>query len=150
MSKISTHQKKHVQNNQKTSGKSRELVIKQDGEEYATIKEAVGNNGYNCVVIKDNTVVNAKARGCLISGPKKQRIGKGDMVLIQLDSSTSGKAKYYILHKYTPDHVKLLQKGSHLKYFASEEKDMNSVIFDSDHITKKNEIVIDDDFISSI
>ncbi len=148
---MATHQKKH---NKNTSG-SRELVYRnQDGgEEYAVINAAKGDARFEVTIYSNNVVTVAKARGAIISGPKKQRIDRGDMVLIQEDGSTSkDEKKYFIIHKYSPDDVKRLRKAGELaqiKEIQAEAK--TTVAFENDVIvSNKTEIEVDEDFIGDV
>ncbi len=142
-----THQSKH----KKHTG-SNELQYRQDGEEYATINGDKGNARFEVTLYSTNQVVMAKARGALIHGPKKQRLEKGNLVLLQRDDNTTGTDKYFILLKYSDDDVKRLRKAGELTQIkeASQEEKV-TVAFENDVIVKKQEEVeINADFIANL
>ncbi len=142
-----THQSKH----KKKTG-SKEVPIRQSGEEYATINCSKGNAQFDVTLNATNQSVIAKARGTLISGPKKQRLDKGDIVLLQQDECTSSGNKYYIIHKYTPEDIKGLRKAGELTQIKEvNEEDKIVVAFQDDVIIKKQEeTVIGEDFIANL
>lgn len=143
-----THQSKHKKN----VGGSNELQYRQSGEEYATVNSNKGDARFEITIYSTNQVVIAKARGAISKGPKKQRIEKGDLVLVALDNSTSAGDKYYIIHKYSQDDVKRLRRAGELSQIKEAKEDDKIVVaFDNEVIAKKIEdIEIDDDFISNI
>jgi hypothetical protein len=142
---MATHQKKHVQK----SKFNKELRFKQNDEEYGTIIGEKGDARFECKLL-DGSIVIAKAKGSLSRGPKKERLLMDDFVLLQLDSCTSTK-KYYLVHKYSPEDKKKLNKMNKLTQFT-EEKVEEDVVFADDVVDedKINELVIDDDFIANI
>jgi hypothetical protein len=142
-----THQSKHKKNTN-----SKELQYRQQNEEYAIINGDKGNARFEVIIHATNQVVMAKARGSIIHGPKKQRLEKGDMVLLQRDESTSSGNKYYILLKYSQDDIKRLRKAGELTQIKEANEEEKVVIaFENDVIVKKQEeIEIDDDFIANL
>ena len=146
---MSTHQKKHIKN----TG-SHELIYRSEkaGEHYAYVTNPKGDARFEVTNHSTNVQVLAKARGCLISGPKKKRIEKGNLVLIQDDGTSNGDDKYYIIHVYSPDDIKRLRKAGELAQIKEEEDtDQVTVAFEGDCVVKKNEHVeIDDDFIANL
>lgn len=141
-----THQTKHKKN----TGSKKELQYKQPGEEYATINCDKGDARFEVTIYANNQVVMAKARGSIIKGPGRERLQKGDLILLQQDSSSSD--KYYIIHKYSQDDVKRLRKAGELAQVReSGQDDEVSVVFENDVIVQKqDETVIDADFIANI
>jgi translation initiation factor IF-1 len=142
---MATHQKKHVQK----SRFKNELRFKndKDNEYYATIISEKGDARFECKML-DGAIVIAKAKGSISRGPKKERLVLDDFVLLQLDGCTSSK-KYYLVHKYTADDKKNLQKmGELAQYVDKDEKE--EVIFESDIKDEMETLVIDDDFIANI
>ena len=146
---MSTHQKKHIKNQG-----TRELVYRNVAmkEFYAIINSNKGDARFEVTVVENNQTVMAKARGAIIKGPNKKRLEKGDMVLIQQDESNSSGDKYFILHKYTPDDVKQLRRSGELAQVREVETDeTTTVAFENEVVAaKKEEIVIDDDFIANL
>jgi len=142
---MATHQKKHIKN---TSTK--ELVIKNNDEEYAEVLNAKGDARFEVKLISNSFTVIAKIRGALIKGPNKQRIEKGSIVLLQKDMATYDE-KYYIIHKYTKDHIKSLKKSGELATYTLPEENTDNVVFDDDVENKQLEqLEFDDEFISNI
>ena len=145
---MSTHQKKHTKN----TG-SRELIYRseKDGEYYAYVTKSNGDARFEVTNHSTNVQAIAKARGCLISGPKKKRIEKGQLVLIQEDSASS-RDKYYIVHVYSPDDIKRLRKAGELAQIKEADDDgAVTVVFEGDCVAKAAEVVdIDDDFIANL
>jgi hypothetical protein len=142
-----THKSKH---NKNTS--SIELQYRQESEEYAIINGDKGNARFEVTLYATNQVVMAKARGSLIHGPKKQRLEKGAMVLLQHDDNTTGSDKYFILLKYSADEVKRLRKAGELTQIKeADQEEKVTIAFENDFIIKKHEeIQIDDDFIANL
>ena len=148
---MATHQKKH--NKRKTN----EFILKIENEnqEYAEIIAAKGCSRFEVKLIKNNEKFNVKLRGLLTHGPYKQRIEKNNIVLLHPDNSTTDNDKYYIIHKYSSEDIKKLQKMGELKQIKITSIDNNeeddSIIFDTDIITKKlEEVEINEDFINNI
>jgi initiation factor 1A len=142
---MATHQKKH----NKQTGITKELIMKDDSQEYAEVVAAKGDNRFEVKLISNGFSVIAKLRGALTKGRNKQRIEKGNVVLCQMDM-TSSDYKFYIMHKYTKDHIKNLKKNGDLASYV-EKDDENNVIFDDDVESKQLETAeIDDNFIAGI
>lgn len=146
---MATHQKKHIKN---TGTKSKELLVKQEGEEYAEVLKAIGSDArFSCKLYDGNKEVTAKLTGRLIKGPHKQRIVTGDLVLLQLDESTSDK-KYFVIHKYSSDDKKQLAKNGEFKHITSTETVGETVVAMEDEVTNTVTInqEVDEDFIDDI
>ena len=133
------HGHTHKSRNTKHTG-SRELQYRQDGEEYATINGDKGDARFEVTIFSTDEVTLAKARGAIIRGPKKQRLLKGDLVLLQRDDSTTGD-KYFILQKYSPDEVKQLRKAGELTQVREIEDEGVTIAFEGDVIFKKHDEV---------
>jgi initiation factor 1A len=145
---MATHQKKHT----KRTGHTKELQLKQEGEEYGEIMNEKGDLRFEVKLIINNSLTIAKARRAIAFGPNKTRITKGDTVLLQLDDSTSSKDRYYIIHKYTQDETKQLKKMGELVTIVKQEETINNnVAFEEDATTlANNTLLVDDDFIADI
>jgi hypothetical protein len=145
-----THKKKH------SKKKQNDFILKIDKEdqEYAEVIAPKGSSRFEVTLIKNNETINVKLRGTLTHGPNKQRIEKGNIVLLHPDSCTdnNNNNRYYIIHKYSPDDIKRLHKMGELAHIINMEIDKQStVMFEYDVLEKKmNEIKIDDDFINNI
>ena len=127
------------------------LKIEKEDQEYAEVIAPKGSSRFEVTLIKNNETINVKLRGTLTHGPNKQRIEKGNIVLLHPDSCTDNN-RYYIIHKYSPDDIKRLHKMGELAHITNIEIDKKStVMFESDVLEKKmDEIKIDDDFINNI
>jgi translation initiation factor IF-1 len=148
---MATHQKAHIKNRG-----PKDLVYRDEklGEQYAEIINSVGEARFECKIITTNVNTIAKLAGRLIKGPHKQRIIKGDMVLLSIDSSTSGKDKYFIMHKYSAeDKKKLAKHGEFATVKSVEDESKTTVIFEDEIDTSAKittEVEIDEDFIDDI
>ena len=144
---MATHQKKHI----KKTGHSKELQLKQEGEEYGEIMNEKGDLRFEVKLYINNALTVAKARRAIAFGPNKTRITKGDTVLLQLDDSTSSKDRYYIIHKYSSEETKQLKKMGELVTIVKQEEVVNNVAFEDDANTvSNNTLLVDDDFIADI
>ncbi|KAJ3085015.1 Eukaryotic translation initiation factor 1A [Quaeritorhiza haematococci] len=114
----------------------RELVFKEDGQEYATVSKMLGNGWVeaNCC---DGSKRMAHIRGAF---RKKVWITVGDLILLGLRDYQDSKAD--VILKYTPDEARLLKSygelPEHIKINETEmmgetEEDFN-VEFDIDEI----------------
>lgn len=136
---MSTHQKKHKKNI------ATKEFIKEKGEEYAVIIKSLGKS-FECQLHSTNEIIQATARGSLKRGPGKQLLMKDDIVLVQADSSTTTKVKYFITHKYSKDDIKRLHKAGELTQKKVDEEKKGSVSFGNDVIGKKHQEEVVDDF----
>ena len=151
---MATHEKRYTKNKNHT-GSNKALQHRDESleEEYATIGNPKGGAQFECTIFSTNVSTIATARGCLCSGPKKKRINRGDLVLIQKDECTTTKNKYYIIHVYSADDIKQLRKAGELAQIKEEDDDQKvAIVFEGDVvIQQKPDIVeIDDDFISEL
>lgn len=143
---MATHQKAHI----KTRG-TKELITKDSNEEYAEVIRPVGDARFECQLLNGNKVM-GKLTGRLIKGPNKQRITPGDLILLQLDTSSSDSSKYYILHKYSPDDRKKLAKKGELVQIQQSEDVGTNIIMEGD-VTSKTVVEEEEnmeDFIDNI
>jgi translation initiation factor IF-1 len=145
---MATHQKKHIK---RVSG-NKELQVKQNEfEQYGEIISEKGDLRFEVKVIKTGVLALAKARQAIAKGPKKTRIIKGDIVLLQLDEATTGRDKYFIIHKYSPDDVKQLRKAGELSIIAGEEDDEVKIAFEEEAVVAAQNVVdVDDAFIADL
>lgn len=142
---MATHQKKHV----KIRG-TKELLTKEKGEEYGEVVDIEGGCRFKCQLLNTNTVL-AKLAGRLIKGPNKQMIGKGDFVLLQLDTVTTEKDNYYIIHRYSPEDKKKLMKQGELTQIKNLNETGTNVVMQGDVINNTiTEVDVDDVFIDNI
>jgi translation initiation factor IF-1 len=147
---MATHQKAHIKNKGSKDLVYRDIKL---GEEYAEIVNSVGDARFECKIVHNKVVTVAKLAGRLIKGPNKQRIVKGDIVLLSLDDSTSSKDKYFIIHKYSPEDKKKLLKQGEFAVASTDEDSKTTVIFEDEIDTSAKvvtELEIDEDFIDGI
>ncbi len=120
------HHKNHTSINQNMAGKKggkgqkskkksgsepsakRDLVIKEEGQEYAQVLRMLGNGRLEAYCY------DGKNRLCHIRGKMRKKIwiAQGDTVLIGLRDFQDDKAD--VIHKYTPDEARQLKKEGHL------------------------------------
>jgi len=145
----STHKFKYRKN---TTSNELQYCKSDEGEKYAFINCDKGNARFDITLYTTNEISLAKARGAIIRGPKKQKLARGDLVLVQSDSSTTFTDKYYIIHKYSPDEVKRLRKAGELtKIKETSEENTVTIAFEDDVIVdKQDEIDMNDEFIAGI
>lgn len=86
----------------------RDLVIKEEGQEYAQVLRMLGNGRLEAYCY------DGKNRLCHIRGKMRKKIwiAQGDTVLIGLRDFQDDKAD--VIHKYTPDEARQLKKEGHL------------------------------------
>jgi translation initiation factor 1A len=96
--------KKHKRGKKGGTETTRELVLKDDEQEYAVAEKMLGNSRIQlkCTDGKDRLGI---IRGAM---KKKIWIQMGDLVLVSTRDYQDNKAD--IIHKYTPDEVRILKK----------------------------------------
>eukprot|EP01103_Thecamoeba_quadrilineata_P020984 TRINITY_DN9311_c0_g1_i1.p1 TRINITY_DN9311_c0_g1~~TRINITY_DN9311_c0_g1_i1.p1 ORF type:complete len:163 (+),score=55.31 TRINITY_DN9311_c0_g1_i1:104-592(+) len=89
--------------NKNDDGDKRELLFKEDGQEYAQVTRILGNCRVEAICFDGNT------RQCHVRGKfrKKVWINKDDIILIGLRDYQDGKAD--IIHKYSADEARNLK-----------------------------------------
>jgi translation initiation factor IF-1 len=115
-----THQKKH---NKNTGSKPIDFREPQTSEEYAIIEKDCGGSRFQVTICSSYQTVIATARTRISKGPHKQKLGKGDLVLIQREDCTTLTDKYWILLKYSEDAAKQLHKAGEVVYMKEAEPD---------------------------
>ena len=142
---MATHQKKHIKN----TGVTRELIIKEENEDYAEIIAPKGDLRFEVKLFGNGQSVFARARTAITRGPNKKRIYPGDIVLVQLDGLSSKTDHYHITHKYSPDDVRRLRKQGEIT--LKVETGESGVVFDGDGMeTTDAKQEIDEDFLDNI
>ena len=81
----------------------RELIYKEDGQEYAEVQKALGDGRFT-MQCYDNISRIGKIRG---KHHRRMWIGVGDLILISLRDFEDGKAD--VLHKYSTEEARSLQ-----------------------------------------
>merc|ERR550539_371580 len=101
----------------------RELLIKEDGQEYAQVTKMLGNGRLEAFCF------DGKQRQCHIRGKmrKKVWINKGDIILLGLRDYQDNKAD--VIAKYKPDEIRQLKMLKHLPdkddYTQEDNEDNN-------------------------
>lgn len=161
---MTTHQKKH----NKTFQSKELLLCNSDiGEDYGIITSVKGDLRFEVKIIKNNTLITAKACGRLTKGPRKQKLSVNDYVLLQKNIELNN-IKYYILYKYNNNEIKELKKLKeivNIKYVNDDDDVspldrtitnttyMSNISFDDEinnDINYKYDDIITDDFIANI
>ena len=146
---MATHMKKHIK---RTPG-NKELQVKQgDNELYGEIISEKGDLRFEVKLIKNSAIGIAKARRAITNGPNKTRIVKNDIVLLQLDECTTGRDKYFIIHKYSAEDIKQLRKAGELSVIVTDEDEQSKkIIFEDEAVNQPlNVIEVDDSFIADL
>ncbi|RKP00544.1 hypothetical protein CXG81DRAFT_6170, partial [Caulochytrium protostelioides] len=86
-----------------SESEKRELVFKEDGQEYASVTKMLGNGWVDCMCC-DNVKRLAHIRGAF---RKKVWITPGDVILLGLRDFQDSKAD--VILKYTPDEARMLK-----------------------------------------
>lgn len=129
--------KKHIKNrNYKNNTRELELGTNDGTTHVAMVADLLGDARFN-VICKDKSTKQAKARGKIIRGPRKKLIKKNDYVLIEEDTNSTND-KYYIVHVYTQDEIKMLCKLDDKFNFNDNYNEETSVIFDEDVQIQRN------------
>lgn len=84
-------------------GLKRELILKEDEQEYAQVMRMLGNGRLEAFCFDGKTRL-AHIRGKM---RKKQWVNQGDIILLGLREFQDGKAD--VIHKYQPDEARRLQ-----------------------------------------
>ena len=145
---MATHTKKHIK--RKNTITTRLFNVREGNEKYATINKAFGNGRFECTSENENKIVMGTLANRLISGPHKQRVSVGDLVLLDLDISTTSSEKYYIIYKYSPDEKKKLAKQGEFKQFKNNDDNKTVITMEGDIVSKLETLIIDDAFIDGI
>jgi translation initiation factor 1A len=117
------------------------LILKQDGEEYATVTKLLGNCRLNCAC-HDGTERIGIIRGRLV---KRVWITTGDIVLVSIRDFQDNKCD--VIHKYNSNEVKELIKNKYIiniKPLTENKEDPNNNIEVGDDIPEEG-VVFDDD-----
>mmetsp|Transcript_1474 Transcript_1474/g.2514 ORF Transcript_1474/g.2514 Transcript_1474/m.2514 type:complete len:136 (+) Transcript_1474:91-498(+) len=97
----------------------RELILKEDGQEYARVEKMLGNGRI------EGYCYDGKTRLCHIRGKmrKKVWIKQGDIVLIGLREFQDGKAD--VIHKFSAEEARRLKAKGELPDNAKINEDQN-------------------------
>ena len=130
-----------------TKEKNRAVVELDDGQEYAIVKDLLGNGRLN-VLCEDNKIRMARIRGSMRHYSKKKLIEKGDLIIISKRDFEEGKVD--VCHKYNYDESCKLIKDKNFPQFIAkawktneyqkyeDDEDNQNLVFAEDEIKKKN------------
>ncbi|ODQ65328.1 nucleic acid-binding protein [Nadsonia fulvescens var. elongata DSM 6958] len=124
----------------------RELILKEEGQEYAQVTKMLGNGRVACSCF-DNTNRLGQIRGKL---RKKVWINQGDIILLSLRDFEDDKAD--VVHKYNADEARALKAQGELPEsakinendFGNEGEDDCNFEFDNEDSEEDEELDIDD------
>lgn len=141
---------KNKKGNFRSSKNSNQLRLRNsdEDEQYAETIKAQGDGQFSVQILNGPEEI-AKLKGSMRKGKNFDKVNIGDMVLVQLDPTTTGKDKYYIIHKYSQDEKKQLEKLGELKSVV--EKVSSTFIWEGEeeeNETKEQEV--DADFIKGL
>ena len=132
---------------------SNQLLIRdpKEGHEYAEVLNALGSARFRIKLVTNGAESVGKLKGSMTKGRGFEKVVSGNLVLVQLDSCTTGKDKYYIFHKYSESEKKQLEKLGELTTLVETVQTESAFVFEGDEEVKQaNEAEIDDDFINDI
>mmetsp|Transcript_27743 Transcript_27743/g.38590 ORF Transcript_27743/g.38590 Transcript_27743/m.38590 type:complete len:132 (+) Transcript_27743:111-506(+) len=97
----------------------RELILKEEGQEYARVEKLLGGGRLT------GACYDGKTRLCIIRGTLMKRvwIRQGDIILVGLREYEDGKAD--VIHKYNPDEARVLKAKGELPNYAQVEGEKN-------------------------
>ncbi len=102
---------------------TRELLFKEDAQEYAQIKDPLGNCRFSCQC-QDGKLRLGSVRGKM---HKKIWIARGDVVLVSLREFQDDKCD--IIHKYTTEESHDLRKFEEITFNTEVDEDMDDTGF---------------------
>ena len=121
-----------------------------DGEYYADVLKPLGDGQFRVQILNGNEEI-AKLKGSMRKGGRGfDKVVAGNLVLVQVDPTTTTKDKYFIIHNYDEKEKKQLEKLGELKSVV-ENTVSEAFIFEGD--IEQNEAKVeevDDDFINDI
>ncbi len=121
--------KKHIKHrNHNFNTRELELGSNDGSTHIGMITEILGDARF-CVICKDKSTKQAKARGKIIRGPRKKLIRKNDYVLIEEDTNATNE-KYYIVHVYSQEEIKMLCKLD--DKFNFNDNEQSTVLFEEE------------------
>lgn len=133
------------------SGRGNQLVEKDEDldQDYAEVLRALGNGRFRFKFMNGEEG-NAKLKGSMSKGKKFTKVQPGHLVLVQKDPTTTGKDKYYIIHRYNDDDKRTLTRMGELDV-VNEVPDDSAFVFEDEVVQgTQGEMVLDADFFDSI
>lgn len=140
---------KKQRNNRSRQSNELRFRDKKNLEEYAVITSAKGNCRFGADIIGGDSDVIVSLKNTIKKGPFKEIIKPEDYVLLQLDENTTTKKKYFVIHKYSKDEAKQLERLNEFTYIENSNND--KVLFDNEEEKQKQqEAIFDETFIDDI
>ena len=111
--------KKYAKN--RDSGNKRKIELKEDGERYARVIKANGNNRFQLECFEENGIIN---RLGILRGKMRKRvwIKPNDYVLVSMRGYQEDKCD--IIHKYNEDEVAKLIRNKAINVLANKSNDI--------------------------
>ena len=141
-------------NNKKSVNKTRSTnqlrTIEDSLEKYAVVTKSLGNCQFAVKFLNGEEDI-ASLKGSMKGGRGFERVSVDNWVLTQKDGNTTGKDKYFIIHLYSQNDKKQLEKLGELKSAIKTEEDESAFIFEGDEVTDNlKESTIDESFINDL
>ena len=133
------------------SGRGNHLVEKDEdlGQDYAEVLKALGNGRFQFKFMNGEEDI-AKLKGSMSKRRTFTKVEPGHLVLVQKDPNTTGKDKYYIIHRYSNDERRTLTRMGDLDV-VNEVPDDSAFVFEDEVVQgTQSEMVLDADFFDSI
>jgi len=127
---MATHQKKHVKNKG-----DKELLKIEDpiGQVYATVKAALGNCTFTCILLNGEEVRSTLCGKMMRNKSQSNMVRAGDFVLLDKEIRALSKPGYEIKAKYTEAEKKELAKqGQIVKSLVREVTEGTNVVFEGE------------------
>ena len=114
--------------NTTTHIRPKELLFRQECEDYAIVLQLLGSSRLKVMCLTSQQEKIGIIRGNM---RKKVWIGKDDIILISNRDFEDNKCD--VVHKYTPDEVKLLKKYNEIKKDINKENENDDVCFEQNN-----------------
>ena len=136
--------------NKRSTRSTTQLLIQEPGQKYAEVTRTMGNCQF-LVKFLNGEEGTASLKGSMKGGKGFERVSVGNWVLTQKDENTTGKDKYFIIHLYSQNDKKQLEKLGELKSAIKTEVDETAFVFEGDEVLNvAKESTIDESFINDL
>lgn len=120
----------------------------ENGEQYAKVQKTMGNSRFIIEFLNGEETI-AKLKGSMSKRRTFTKVEPGHLVLVQLDSCTSGRDNFYIVHRYSSDEKRMLERMKELEV-VNEAADECPFMFEGDVDHEQTDMKMDADFFDSI
>ena len=100
------------------------------GEQYAEVLKALGNSQFS-IKFLNGEESKAKLKGSMSKRRTFTKVSIGDLVLVQRDECTTGRDSFYIIHRYSNDEKRMLERMKELVVVNEVDNDC-SFMFEGD------------------